>query len=71
MGIFEQGLRSIMLWGTLTVFPHKIITPSSRGDISPIPPHDGTIAEVPKKSVIWEYYIMTGADTAVCKSCNR
>ena len=40
--------------------------------IPPPPPHDGsTVAEVPKKSVIWEYYIMTGADTAVCKSCNR
>ena len=70
MGIFELGLKSIILT-EFTVFPNKIFTPSSRGDISPIPPHDGTIAEVPKKSVIWEYYIMTGADTAVCKSCNR
>ena len=27
--------------------------------------------ESAKKSVILEYYIKTGVDTAVCKSCNR
>ena len=46
-------------------------TITSRGETSPIPFEGTPPAEVPKKSVIWEYYIKTGADSAICKTCNR
>ena len=46
-------------------------TCTSRSETSPIPFEGTPPAEVPKKSVIWEYYIKTGADSAICKTCNR
>ena len=46
-------------------------TITSRSETSPIPFEGTPPAEVPKKSVIWEYYIKTGADSAICKTCNR